>query len=158
MEPLKLVNRIVGRRHDNPPAFDKMSDFNATRYNPLLMHNYGRNIYSKGEKIGFCLDIRIPGYRGLPINQIQTIAFEVNGEWIGTERMSIWYDGRYFPFSAIGTGRFDNEWMWKYQDYLRVFIDYPGGLPQGVYNVKYGLALRDHYSTTAYCEKDVTIV
>jgi len=48
--------------------------------------------------------------------------------------------------------------MWKYQDYLRVFIDYPGGLPQGVYNVKYGLALRDHYSTTAYCEKDVTIV
>ena len=158
MEPLKLVERIVGRRHDNPPAFDNMSDFNATRYNPLLMHNYGRNIYAKGEKIGFCLDIRIPGYRGLPINQIQTIAFEVNGEWIGTDRMSIWYDGRYFPFSAIGTGRFDNEWMWKYQDYLRVFIDYPGGLPQGVYNVKYGLALRDHYSTTAYCEKDVTIV
>ena len=88
MEPLKLVNRIIGRRHDNPPAFDKMSDFNATRYNPLLMHNYGRNIYAKGEKIGFCLDIRIPGYRGLPINQIQTIAFEVNGEWIFFQKAS----------------------------------------------------------------------
>ena len=50
MEPLKLVNRIVGRRHDNPPAFDKMSDFNATRYNPLLMHNSGRNIYAKGSE------------------------------------------------------------------------------------------------------------
>ena len=154
---LKKVERI-SRGARTSPAFDKMSDFNASRYNPLLMHNYGRNIYQKGEKIGYALDIRIPGYRGLPINQIQTIAFEVDGKWIDRDCMEIWYDGRYFPFSAIGTGRFDNEWMWKYQDYLRVLIRVPGGIEQGVHNVKYGLALRDHYSTTCYCEKDVTIV
>ena len=154
---LKKVERI-SRGARKSPAFDKMSDFSATRYNPLLMHNYGRNIYQKGEKIGYALDIRIPGYRGLPINQIQTIAFEVDGKWIDRDCMEIWYDGRYFPFSAIGTGRFDNEWMWKYQDYLRVLIRVPGGIEQGVHNVKYGLALRDHYSTTCYCEKDVTIV
>ncbi|MBR2123187.1 MAG: hypothetical protein IJ930_09745 [Lachnospiraceae bacterium] len=139
-------------------AFDKMSDFDNGRYNPLLLHNYGRNIYRKGQKIGYCLDIRIPGYRGLPINQIAKLAFEVDGKWIDDDCKYIWYDGKDFPISAIGTGRFDNEWMWKYQDYLRVFFEIPGGIDQGIHHVKYGIYLRDHYSTTALCEKDVTIV
>ena len=160
MEPIKLLKRNSLGMGEHQPAFDKMEDFSAreTRYNPLLMHNYGRNIYEKGEKIGYCLDVRIPGYRGLPINQIQKLCFEVDGQWIDDDCKYIWYDGRDFPISAIGTGRFDNEWMWKYQDYLRVFFKIPGGIPQGIHHVKYGIALRDHYSTTAYCEKDVTIV
>ena len=160
MEPIKLLKRKSFGMGANQPAFDKMEDFTGPmmRYNPLLMHNFGRNIYEKGEKIGYCVDVRIPGYRGLPINQIQKLCFEVDGQWIDDDCKYIWYDGRDFPISAIGTGRFDNEWMWKYQDYLRVFFKIPGGIPQGVHHVKYGIALRDHYSTTAYCEKDVTIV
>ena len=152
------VQRKIMRPAAQPPKFDEMSDFNATRYNPLLTHSYGRNHYEKGQKIGFSLDVRIPGYRGLPINQIQALCFTVDGQWIPDDCKYIQYDGRYFPIDQIGTGRFDNEWMWKYQDYLRVLFLIPGGIEQGEHEVEYGIALRDHYSTTAYCKKTVTIV
>lgn len=160
MEPIKLIERKSMGMGANPPAFDKIEDFNSgfVRYNPLLMHDYGRNIYHKGEKIGYCVDVRICGYRGLPINSIKALAFEVDGKWIPDECKYIWYDGRRFPFSDIGSGKFDNDFFWKYTEYLRVFFDIPGGIDQGVHRVKYGLALRDHYSSVAYCEKDVTIV
>ena len=158
MEPIQLLARKSFGIGVNVPKYDKMEDFAFAKVSDTYLHNYGRNIYEKGERIGYCLDIRIPGYRGLPINQIHKICFEVDGQWIPEEWMYVWYQDRDFPVSAIGTGRFDNEWMWKYQDYLRVLIRVPGGIEQGVHNVKYGLALRDHYSTTCYCEKDVTIV
>ncbi|MBR6425205.1 MAG: hypothetical protein IKS29_04555 [Oscillospiraceae bacterium] len=160
MEPIKLLKRQSFGIGFNPPKYDKISDFTGpmTRFNPLLMGSYGRNIYEKGEKIGYCVDVRIPGYRGLPINQIQQLAFTVDGQWIPDECKYIWYDGKDFPLSEVGTGRFDNEWMWKYQDYLRVFFKIPGGIAQGEHEVEYGIALRDHYSTTAYCKKTVTIV
>ncbi len=154
---IKKVERITfGPRPEK--KFENIKDFDNGRYNPLLLCDYGMNIYEKGERIGYILKVRIPGYRGLPINQIARLDFEVNGERLPEECKYIWYDGRDFPISDIGTGRFDNEWMWKYQDYLTVFFKIPGGIEQGVYNVKYGIYLRDHYSTTAYCEKDVTIV
>ena len=160
MKPIQILQRKSFGIGVNQLKFDKMSDFNGlmTRFNPRLMHDYGRNIYEKGERIGFCLDVRIPGYRGLPINQIQQLAFTVDGEWIPDECKYIWYDGKDFPLSDVGTDRFDNEWMWKYKEYLRVFFKIPGGIPQGIHEVEYGIALRDHYSTTAYCKKPVTIV
>ncbi len=160
MEPIKIIKRISFRDGVPQPKYDKISDFTGpfTRFNDLLMHNYGRNIYEKGKKIGYCVDVKIPGYRGLPINQIQQLAFTVDGQWIPDECKYIWYDGKDFPLSDVGTGRFDNEWMWKYQDYIRVFFQIPGGIEQGEHEVEYGVALRDHYSTSAYCKKIVTIV
>ena len=161
-EAIKFIKRQSIGMGANPPAFDKIEDFQPrrgfARVNPLLMHNYGRNIYEKGEKIGYALDVRICGYRGLPINQIINIGFEVDGKWIPDECKFVWYKGRKFPILDIGTGKLDNDFFWKYTDYLRIFLAIPGGIPQGVYKVKYGLALRDHYSSTAFCEKEVTIV
>ncbi|MGI6039639.1 MAG: hypothetical protein GX257_10720 [Clostridiales bacterium] len=159
-EPIKLLKRTSMGLGANAPKFDKMEDFTRgmSRYNPLLMHDYGRNIYHKGEKIGYALDVRICGYRGLPINAILQLAFEVDGEWIPDECKHIWYEGKKYKFSDIGADKFDNNWYWKYTDYLRVFFEIPGGIDQGIHRVKYGLALRDHYSSVAYCEKDVTIV
>lgn len=157
-EPIKLLHRQSMGMGAGQPAFDKIADFERARANHMLMHDYGRNIYENGEVIGYALDIRICGYRGLPINQIQALAFEVDGKWIPNECKYVWYGGRRFPFADIGSGRFDNDFFWRYTEYLRVFFDIPGGIPQGVHRVKYGLALRDHYASTAYCEKDVTIV
>ena len=160
MEPIKILKRQSFGMGANQPAFDKIEDFNGpfTRFNPLLVRAYGRNIYEKGKSIGYQLEVRIPGYRGLPINQIQELAFEVDGQWIPDEWKIVRYKGKEFPLSLIGTGHFDNEFMWTYTDYLPILIKVPGGIPQGVHKVKYGLALRDHYSTVCYCEKDVTIV
>ena len=126
--------------------------------NPLLLCSYGRNVYEKGERIGYLLKVRIPGYRGLPLNMIQELCFIVDGEWIPDDCKYIWYKDKQFPLSQLGTGHFDNEFMWTYTDYLPVFLKIPGGIPQGIHKVFYGLALRDHYSTTCFCEKEVTIV
>ena len=159
MEPIKILKRECIGMGKNQPAFDKMEDFYGRGlYNPLLMHSYGMNIYEKGKAVGYLLKVRITGYRGLPINMIQELAFEVDGEWISDDVKYIWYKDKDFPLSLVGTGHFDNEFMWDFHDYLPVFIKKPGGIPQGVHKVRYGLALRDHYSSTCYCEKDVTIV
>ncbi|MBE6954440.1 MAG: hypothetical protein E7449_00830 [Ruminococcaceae bacterium] len=159
------IKKIVRFGDDNPfffpsPAFDKIEDFGdpKARWNPRLLADYGRNVYKDGVCIGYCLDVRIPGYRALPMNQIEAIGFEVDGQWIPDEVKYVWYEGRDFPLSDLGTGLFDNNWMWKYQDYLRIFLAIPGGIEQDVHHVKYGVALRDHYNTRACCEKDITIL
>lgn len=161
-EPIKAIKRYSIGMGDNLPKFDKMEDFYTPGMrlskNPKLLHDYGRNIYHKGEKIGYALDVRISGYRGLPINAIVQLAFEVDGKWIPDDCKFIQYEGKEYAFSDIGEDKFDNNWMWKYTDYLRVFFAIPGGIPQGVYPVKYGMVLRDHYSSIALCEKEVTIV
>ena len=161
-EPITLIKRKSFGFGENLPDFDKIEDFllphvRASR-NSKLMHDYGRNIYHKGEVMGYALDVRICGYRGLPINAIVQLGFEVNGQWIPDELKYIQYEGKEYPFLDIGEDKFDNNWFWKYTDYLKVFFAIPGGIPQGVYPVKFGLALRDHYSSVAFCEKDVTIV
>lgn len=140
--------------------FDKILDFKKAnaRKNPLLLRDFGRNIYQDGEKIGYALDVRIQGYRGLPINVIKSLCFEVNGVEIPDDCKEIWYEAHQVPYDDLGTEKLDLNWWWKYQDYIRVFFRIPDGIEQGIHHVKFGLALRDHYNTTAFCEKDVTIV
>lgn len=159
-EPIKVIKRKSIGMGQNGPAFDKIADFQGpfTRENPLILADYGRNIYEKGERIGYCLDVRICGYRGLPINQIRALIFEVDGVTLPDECKSIRYENREYPFDDVGTDKIESYWFWKYGDYLRVFFKIPGGIPQGIHDVKFGLALRDHYSSTAYCAKQVTIV
>ncbi len=160
MSQIELIKRHSMGLGEHQPAFDKIADFlgPGVRQNPKILLDYGRNIYENGEKIGYALDVRITGYRGLPINQIQQLAFEVDGQWIPDECKELWYEGKRYPMSDIGMDKFDNNWMWKYTDALRIFFAIPGGIEQGVHHVIFGEALRDHYSTVAVCEKDVTIV
>ena len=158
--PFKTITRKSIGMGQNGPDFDKIADFHGpmTRFNPMILDDYGRNIYTCGERIGYCLDIRICGYRGLPINQIRSLVFEVDGVAIPEDCMSIRYENREHAFLDVGTDKIEDNWFWKYGDYLRVYFDIPGGIEQGIHEVKFGLALRDHYSSTAYCVKPVTIV
>jgi len=154
-----IIRKSIGMGQ-NGPDFTRITDFTGpfTRDNPLILHDYGRNIYDKGERIGYCLDVRICGYRGLPVNQIRALVFTVDGVEIPDEVKFIRYENREHPFEDIGTDKIENQWFWKYGDYLRVFFKLPGGIAQGLHEVKFGLALRDHYSSTAFCQKTVTIV
>ena len=52
VEPIKLLTRKA-LMPGSSPAFDKIEDFaerGMARHNPLLMHNYGRNILRKRRK------------------------------------------------------------------------------------------------------------
>lgn len=159
-EQFKQIKRKSIGMGQNGPDFTRITDFQgpSTRENPLILRDYGRNIYENGERIGYCLDIRICGYRGLPVNQIRALVFEVDGVTLPDECKYIRYENREYPFDDVGTDKIENQWFWKYGDNLRVFFKVPGGIPQGLHEVKFGLALRDHYSSTAYCNKTVTIV
>ncbi len=157
IKPIK--RKTLGMGQDGL-SYDKIEDFKGgrTRENPYILGDYGRNIYLKGERIGYALDIRICGYRGLPINLIRSLVLEVDGQLIPDDCKFIQYENREYPFDEIGTDKIENNWFWKYGDYLRVFFKIDGGIEQGIHQVNFGLALRDHYSSTAYCSKTVTIV
>ena len=161
MEPIKILKRqTLGMGANQPPAFDKKEHFmrGFGGANPKFLCDYGMNEYENGKAIGYTLKVRIPGYRGLPLNMIQELAFEVDGQWIPDDCKYVHYKDKDFPLSQLGTGHFDNEFMWTYTDYLPVFLKIPGGIPQGIHRVFYGLVLRDHYSSMCFCEKDITIV
>jgi hypothetical protein len=158
-EPIKPIKRRSMGMGQSGLKYDKVADFQGgTRENPYILGDYGRNIYSKGERIGYALDIRICGYRGLPVNLIQTLVFEVDGVLLPDAVKYIQYENREYPFDDIGTDKIENYWFWKYGDYLRVFFKIDGGIPQGIHDVTFGLSLRDHYSSTSVCTKKVTIV
>ena len=161
MELLHITRKFDDQPFDFPtPAFDRIEDFGDphTRENPRLLCDYGRNHYEDGLCTGYCLDVRIPGYRGLPINQIEAIGFTVDGVWIPDACKQLWYQGRHVPLADVGTGKLANDWLWQYRDPLRIFLAIPGGIAQGLHLVRYGISLRDHYATRACCEKEITIV
>lgn len=161
MEPIKEIKRKSIGMGQEGLAFDKMEDFHKSRFgreNPIILRDYGRNIYQNGKPIGYSLDIRICGYRGLPINAISNLVFEVDGVEIPDSAKYIQYENREYPLAEVGTTKIENYWFWKYGDWLRVFFAIDGGIPQGIHDVAFGLSLRDHYSSVAWCKKPVTIV
>lgn len=161
MEAIKEIKRKSIGMGQEGLKFDRMEDFYQSRFgreNPIILRDYGRNIYMNAERIGYSLDIRICGYRGLPINAINNLVFEVDGTPIDDAAKYIQYEDREYPLALVGTTAIENQWFWKYGDWLRVFFAIPGGIPQGIHEVAFGLSLRDHYSSAAWCKKPVTIV
>ncbi len=159
-KPIKKIERQSLLLGQNGTKYDKLDDFKGswTKVNSFILGDYGRNIYDHGKRIGYALDVRFPGYRGLPVNLIRSLVFEVDGVVIPDECRYIRYEEREYAFNCIGTDKIENTWYWKFGDYLRVFFKIDGGIQQGIHFVKFGLAMHDHYNTTAYCEKNVTIV
>lgn len=117
-----------------------------------------RSIWEHGRKTGYCVNIKINYYRGLPLCCIEEIALEVDGEKIDPHTMIVQHNGREYPYLELLTDDFPTDVYWIFGEKLRVVIKKEGGIDQGRHNVKLTLKTRRSYTPTmvAACEKVLT--
>ncbi len=117
-----------------------------------------RSMWEHGKKTGYCVNIRINYYRGLPISCVDEISLEVDGEKIAPEDMSVQLHGYEFPYPFILSDNAPTDIYWRHGELMRVIIHRPGGIRQGRHHVKLTLGTRRSYTPTMVdtCEKDLT--
>lgn len=128
-------------------------------YSSHILTDIGcRSMWEDGRKIGFCINLRIPYYRGLPLSCIDGIDLTIDGNKIDPEDMYIESEGRIFPYTDILTDNFNTDYYWRFGKLLRVIVNQAGGIDQGVHHVKVVVGLRRSYTPTmvSSSEKDLT--
>ncbi len=124
----------------------------------LLTDTGCRSLWENGKKTGFCLNIRINYYRGLPISCVDEITLEIDGKPVEPETMSVQLNGKQYPYKFILSDDAPTDEYWHHGDLLRILVAQPGGIPQGIHHVKLTLGTRRSYTPTMVdiCEKDLT--
>lgn len=128
-------------------------------YNAHVLTDVGcRSIWEEGKKIGYCVNLKINYYRGMPLSCIDEITLSVDGEEIDSGDLYVEADGRVFPYRDILNDTMQIDYYWRFGELLRVIVRKPGGIEQGVHRVKVILGLRRSYTPTmiAVCEKNLT--
>lgn len=117
-----------------------------------------RSMWEHGKKVGYCVNIRINYYRGLPISCVDEITLEVDGVKIAPETMVVQLNGKEYPYLFILSDDAPTDEYWKHGDLMRVIVKQPGGISQGIHHVKLTLGTRRSYTPTTVdvCEKDLT--
>lgn len=127
-------------------------------YNTHILTDEGaRNVWEKGRRVGYALNLRINYYRGLPLCCVEAIDLEVDGQKVDPEDMVVQHQGREYPYTAILADDFPEDFYWLFGEKLRVVVSKAGGIPQGHHTVKVTLGTRRSYTPTmwATCEKDI---
>ena len=124
----------------------------------ILTDNDCRSLWEHGKKVGYCVNIKINYYRGLPLCCIDRISLEVDGEMIDPESMVVQHNGREYPYSELLKDDFPTDIYWIFGEMLRVIVKKDGGIEQGRHNVKLTLGTRRSYTPTmvSVCEKTLT--
>lgn len=128
-------------------------------YDTHILTDVGcRSIWEHGKKTGYCVNIKINYYRGLPLCCIDQISLEVDGEKVAPETMVIQHNGREYPYPEILKDDFPTDIYWIFGEMLRVVVLKDGGIEQGRHNVKLTLGTRRSYTPTmlSVCEKTLT--
>lgn len=117
-----------------------------------------RSIWEHGRKIGYCVNLKINYYRGLPLCCIDEISLEVDGEKVDPSTIVLQHNGREYPYEDILKDDFPTDFYWLFGEKLRVVIKKEGGIEQGRHRVKVTLRTRRSYTPTmvAECEKVLT--
>ena len=124
----------------------------------ILTERGCRSVWEHGKKIGWCLNITINYYRGLPLCCVDQISLEVDGEPVDPAKMVLQHRGREYPYLDILKDDFPTDFYWTFGDDLRVVVLQEGGIAQGIHHVKLTLGTRRSYTPTMFsvCEKDLT--
>ena len=124
----------------------------------VLTEHDCRSMWEHGKKYGYCVDITINYYRGLPLCCVDEIALEVDGEAVKPEDMVLRLCGKEMPYTDILQDDYPTDFYWPFGEYLKVIVLKDGGIPQGRHHVKLTLKTRRSYTPTmvAVCEKDLT--
>lgn len=117
-----------------------------------------RSIWEKGKKVGYCVNLKINYYRGLPLCCVDEITLEVDGEAISPYDMLLQHNGKEFMYTDILKDDFPTDFYWIFGEKLRVIIKKTGGLDQGIHKVRLILGTRRSYTPTmvSVCEKMLT--
>jgi hypothetical protein len=124
----------------------------------ILTEHDCRSVWEHGKKVGYCVNLTINYYRGLPISCIDEITLVVDGEKVDPENMLVQHRGREYPYLFILSDDCPTDFYWVFGDYLRVVVKKPGGIDQGIHHVRLTLGTRRSYTPTmvSVCEKDLT--
>ena len=124
----------------------------------ILTEHNTRNVWEAGKKIGYCVNLTINYYRGLPLCCVDQITLEVDGETVDPETMLVQHRGREYRYVDILKDDFPTDFYWTFGDYLQVVVLKEGGIEQGIHHVKLTLGTRRSYTPTmvSVCEKDLT--
>ena len=114
-----------------------------------------RNLYEKGERIGFIINARINYYRGIPLSMLDSVKVIIDGETFNTDAMTFVVDGKRYSFAEMNETANIN---WHFGDDLRIEISKPGGLLPGKKEVEMYLAPRNSYFGIfqAYAKRTMT--
>ena len=117
-----------------------------------------RSMWEHGKKTGYCVNIRINYYRGLPLCCVDEISLEVDGEKIDPETMYVQHNGREYHYPDILKDDFPTDFYWLFGELLRVVVKKDGGIEQGRHKVRLTLGTRRSYTPTmvSVCEKTLT--
>ncbi len=117
-----------------------------------------RSVYENGKRIGYCVNLRINYYRGLPLSCVDSIDLWVDGEHVAPEDMTIQCNGKEYPYLHLLSDDMETDTYWLFGDYLRVIIAKEGGIPVGSHEVKLRLGTRRSYTPTLVgnCTKQIT--
>ncbi len=128
-------------------------------YDTHILTDVGcRSLWEHGKKVGYCVNIKINYYRGLPLCCIDQITLEVDGEKIAPECMIVQHNGREYPYTELLQDDFPTDIYWIFGEMLRVVVKKDGGIQQGRHHVKLTLGTRRSYTPTmvSVCEKTLT--
>jgi hypothetical protein len=128
-------------------------------YDAHILTDVGcRSVWEHGEKVGYCLNLKINYYRGLPLCCVDEISLEVDGEPVDPTSMVLQHQGREYAYSDILKDTFPTDFYWLFGEHLRVVIKKKDGIEQGRHLVKVRLGTRRSYTPTmvAECQKTLT--
>ena len=82
-------------------------------YDTHILSDEGcQSLWEHGKKIGYCVNLKINYYRGLPMSCIDEITLVVDGEPVAPEQMLLQHNGRELPYLDILKDDFSTEFYW----------------------------------------------
>jgi hypothetical protein len=122
-------------------------------YDTKILTDVGcRSLWEHGKKVGYCVNLTINYYRGLPLCCVDEIALEVDGRPVDPAALILQHQGREIPYLDILKDDFPTDFYWLFGEMLRVVVVQEGGIKQGRHKVKLRLCTRRSYTPTMVSE------
>lgn len=117
-----------------------------------------RSVWEHGRKVGYCINLKINYYRGLPLCCVDEIALVVDGQPVDPKIITLQHNGREYAYEDILKDDFPTDFYWLFGEKLRVVVHQQGGIDQGRHTVAVTLKTRRSYTPTmtGHCEKTLT--
>lgn len=101
-----------------------------------------KNVAKDGAITGFCLQSRIPYYRGVPLSMVEDISVVVDGKKYDADLIRFTVSGGTFSLAEMPTLTF---FRWEFGEKATIEVTCPGGLAPESHQVEVMIMLRISY-------------